>query len=228
MSDERAAALERWHERVSDELHARDGGRVDHLGLELEVPAGVFPPAPMSQLLGRALLDEVRATDRVLDVGTGCGVNAVLAARTAVDVTAVDLNPAAVEAARRNASSHDVADRVVVREGDLFDGLDGRFDLVVFDPPFRWFAPADLLDAAITDEGYRTLGRFVAELPDRLAAGGRALVFFGTSGDLDHLLHLVDAAALEVETVDAAEHHRDALDVIYFVLRLHPADRDDP
>jgi hypothetical protein len=38
----------------------------------------------------------------------------------------------------------------------VFEAVDGRFDLVIFDPPFRWFAPRDPLEAASTDENYRT------------------------------------------------------------------------
>jgi hypothetical protein len=59
MSAEYAATLRRWHEAASIELH-RDGAReVCYLGLELEIPEQVFPPMPMSDLLGRAVLDDV-------------------------------------------------------------------------------------------------------------------------------------------------------------------------
>jgi methylase of polypeptide subunit release factors len=67
----------RRHPPAGDEV-------VDYLGLEIAVPHGVFAPTPTSDLLGRAVLAEVRETDRVLDMGTGSGINAILAAsRTA-------------------------------------------------------------------------------------------------------------------------------------------------
>lgn len=67
------------------------------------MPPGVFPPTPMSDLLGHAVLEEVDAKDRVLDMGTGSGINAILAARSSPEVLGVDINPLTVAAARHNA-----------------------------------------------------------------------------------------------------------------------------
>ncbi|MGH3607044.1 MAG: methyltransferase, partial [Pseudonocardiaceae bacterium] len=46
----------------------------------------------------------------------------------------------ALAVARDNALRNGVADRIEVRRSDVFSNVDGRFDLIVFDPPFRWFA----------------------------------------------------------------------------------------
>jgi len=69
----------------------------------------------MSHLLGEAVLAEVRDGDRVLDMGTGSGVNAILAATKSTDVVAVDINPRAVEAAQADVERNGVTDRVDVR-----------------------------------------------------------------------------------------------------------------
>jgi release factor glutamine methyltransferase len=69
MSVEYAATLRRWHEAASVELHSQGEHAVSYLGLTLVIPAQVFPLTPMSDLLGRAVLGEVRDGDRVLDVG---------------------------------------------------------------------------------------------------------------------------------------------------------------
>jgi release factor glutamine methyltransferase len=136
------ARLRRWHENAYQEVKRAAGGRVTYLGREFDVPADVFPTAPMSQLLGRAVLDEVRETDRVLDMGTGSGVNAILAASRAARVVGVDINPHAVASAAANARRNGVADRTTFLVSDVFDAVDGAFDLIIFDPPFRWFARA--------------------------------------------------------------------------------------
>ena len=69
VSAEREEALREWHERAYQSLPAWQGSRVTYLGIDLVVPAAVFPPSPVSDLLGEALLAEVRPDDRVLDMG---------------------------------------------------------------------------------------------------------------------------------------------------------------
>jgi release factor glutamine methyltransferase len=220
MNAERVDRLRRWHEQTSADLHHRDSGDVEYLGLRLHVPATVFPPARMSELLGRAVLDETCVDDRVLDMGTGCGVNAILAARIAYDVVAVDVNPDAVESARLNCERHGVSDRVDCRVGDLFDPVDGRFDLVIFDPPFRWFAPQDQLEVAFADEDYRTLTSFFEQVGDRLRHHGRVLVFFGTTGDLAYLMELIAAGGMQAEQCSSSMLRRGGQDEEYVAFRL--------
>lgn len=221
MSADRVEWLRSWHDDASAALGALGDHEVDYLGIHLHVPAGVFPPAPMSQLLGRAVVAEVDDGDRVLDMGTGSGVNAILAARNGAQVVAVDVNPAAVIAAALNAESCGVGSRVDVRAADLFDGVDGIFDVVVFDPPFRWFAPTDMLERAITDDGYSTLARFFDEVSGYLAPNGRLLMFFGTTGDIDYFHELAAQHRFAVESIDSSVLAKGDSVETYWAFRLH-------
>jgi release factor glutamine methyltransferase len=168
VSAERVEQLRRWHEDVSSELHARPTADIEYLGLQLRVPQGVFAPTPTSDLLGNLVTDHATPGLRVLDMGCGAGANAVLAARTGATVLGVDVNPAAVEASRANAARNGVADRTEFAVSDLFDAVEGDFDLVVIDPPFRWFSPRTMLERAFTDENYATLTAFLRDVPGRL------------------------------------------------------------
>jgi release factor glutamine methyltransferase len=223
VSAERVEELRRWHEHTSLTLHELEPHDVAYLGLDLHVPRLVFPPTPVSDLLGRAVQREVHAGDRVLDLGSGAGANGILAAQLADEVVAVDINPHAVAATAANAARNGVGDRVTAVESDVFDGVDGSFDLVVIDPPFRWFAPTDVLERAITDEGYQTLQRFLTQVGGRLRPGGRVLLFFGTSGDVSHLDRLIAAAGLTATTIDERTTPVRGEDTTYFVRRLRPA-----
>lgn len=223
LSDADAERIRRWHERAYDGLRERETIEIDYFGVRLVVPPDVFAPTPMSDLFGRRVLAEVQATDRVLDMGTGSGSNGLLAATSSRDVVAVDINPAAVACARSNAEANGLAERVTCRESDVFDRVDGRFDLILFDPPFRWFRPRDLIEAAITDENYAALTRFMHEVPDRLNEGGRVLLSFGTSADVGYLLSLIDRSGLASEVLDDRALDKDGWTVNYYVYRLAKA-----
>jgi len=226
MPPEQADRLKEWHENAYRaalaEAGKADAQTFDYLGRTFVVPPQVHPITAVSHLLGQAVLAEVRPDDRVLDMGTGCGVNAILAASASTDVLGVDVNPDAVEAAAANARRNGVADRAAFRRSDVFSEVDGVFDLVIFDPPFRWFAPRSLLERASTDAGYTTLTWFFREVRGRLTQRGRLLVFFGTSGDLAYLHRLSDEAGFAREVLAQDSLVRDGWEVEYYTYRLTP------
>ena len=73
---------------------------------------------------------------RVLDLGTGCGIVALLAASHSEQVCAVDLNPRAVSFALFNSRLNGLGN-VTCLQGDRFEPVRGqRFDLILCNPPF--------------------------------------------------------------------------------------------
>jgi release factor glutamine methyltransferase len=155
------------------------------LDVSIVVPPGVRPITRVSDLLASAVLEEVTEHDRVLDFGTGSGVNAILAARTSPTVVAVDIVPSAVSAARSNAVRNRVADRILVLRSDGFRSVPGRFDLIIVDA---------------TEVDLRMLGDFFADLDDHLAAGGRVLLQVAMTDDLAEVLELIRTHELERAT----------------------------
>ena len=77
-------------------------------------------------------------TRRVLDLCTGNGSLAVLAAMVYPEVTvdAADISAPALELARINVARHQLGKRIAVVESDLFAALPGRYDLIVCNPPY--------------------------------------------------------------------------------------------
>ncbi len=117
-----------------------------------------------------------RPVRAALDLCSGSGVHAILAASTAERAVGVDLNPRAVNFARLNAMLNDAWNAVFL-EGDLFGPVGGeRFDLIVANPPF---VPAPVYELMYRDggpSGADVVRRIVAALPDYLATGGVAQV----------------------------------------------------
>jgi release factor glutamine methyltransferase len=221
MSAERARQLRRWHREADRELRRALPRRMYYLGLELLIPTDVFTPST-SGSFHRMVGAEVRREDRVLDVGTGSGISAILAARTSRDVMAVDINPEAVAAARANAGLNAVADRIRFEVSDLFDAVEGRYDLITFNPPYRWFKARDWLERSTTDENYQALTRFMTEVRDHLRPGGRILLNFGTTGDIDYLHRLIAESSFQTETVAIDQLSTPDMTATYYVFRLRP------
>lgn len=178
------------------------------------------PITPTSYLPAQAVLSETRQGDRVLDMGTGCGVNAILAATRGAQVVAVDVNPKAVTAARANADRNGVAKRIQVRHSDVFSAVDEAFDLIVFDLPFRRFKPRDLAETAITDEGYRAMTSFFRQARRHLTPGARMLIFFGTSGDMGYLKRLMAEEGFSWAEVAQLQGDRDGVPVDYATFKV--------
>ena len=94
---------------------------IDFHGRKIVILPNVFVPEPQGyNLLTKTVLKEVKETDKVLDMGTGTGIQAIFAASKSTDVTAVDVNPEAVECAKLNIELNNLSSRVKVRLSFLF------------------------------------------------------------------------------------------------------------
>jgi ribosomal protein L3 glutamine methyltransferase len=88
---------------------------------------------------GASLIDDPRTIERVLDLCTGSGCLAVLAAKRFPNavVDAVDISADALAVAARNIAEHGLEERVALHHGDLFGPITGaRYDLIVSNPPY--------------------------------------------------------------------------------------------
>ncbi|MER9839587.1 methyltransferase [Mesorhizobium sp. M0074] len=223
MTKNQVELIRSWHDESYQRQKACLPERIWFMGLDLTIGPEVFSPSTDNETgdsYHEAIEAEVKPGERVLDMGTGSGVSGILAARKGARVVAVDINPQAIECARQNADRNGVADKITFAVSDIFDEVDGDFDLVVFDPPFRWFKPRDLLEAASTDEDYRGLTRFITEVKYRLRPSGRVLLNFGTSADIDYLHGLIDNAGFQQETTQYGELTKSGFTCRYYIIRL--------
>ena len=150
-----------------------------YAGCVFRVPDDVQPPKAGSRFFARHL--NARAGDRVLEIGAGLGLAAVLAARAGAHVVATDVVEAAVEAVRANAALNGVV--VDARLGDCYAPVSGeRFDVVCSNPPQMPTPPGRERDDATAAadnggiDGWEMLDRIIAGAPAHLGPGGR-LVF---------------------------------------------------
>ncbi len=113
---------------------------------ELKVLEGVYSPREDSFLLEECV--KKYAHGKVLDLGTGSGIQGVAAALKGCEVTFSDINPKAIVCARANAIANGVVGRFVL--GDMFQNIMGKYDTIIFNPPY---VPTDKLEDIATDGG---------------------------------------------------------------------------
>jgi len=156
--------------------------------LEIDVSPDVYNPSDDSYLLLKVV--EVSPDGSFLEVGTGTGLVAVHAAKLGAKVTAVDINPHAVDCAKRNAARNNV--RLEVVHGDLFDKIPGSFDVIAFNPPYLPGEPTSTtwIEKAWSggDEGSEVAVRFLRDAWRHLNPGGRIYIILSSVGGLMSVL----------------------------------------
>jgi release factor glutamine methyltransferase len=187
----------------------------DVCGLRITVLPDVFNPVLMrtGELFATVLnSNAVGDHERVLDMGTGTGVCALVAARRARQVVAVDINPAAVECATLNVRAHHCEQKIEVRCGDLYAPVaHERFDLILFNPPFLVGAPQSDYDRAWRSTD--VVPRFAAGLQQHLTPGGAALVLLSTFGNSIRLLDHFVASGLACSTLATRRYDNETLTI---------------
>ena len=133
--------------------------------VQLETLPGLFSPERVDRGT-RAMLSVAafRPGLKVMDLGCGCGVVGILAAKVcgAENVVMADNDPRAVEVARRNAARNGVSG-VACMVSDGFDGVEAAgFDLILSNPPYQ--------------SDFHVAKRFIEKGFNRLKVGGRMLM----------------------------------------------------
>ena len=204
--------------RAAGEPLSRILGRREFWGLEFALSPETLDPRPDTETIVEAALAAFAARRdealRIVDFGVGSGalLAALLSEFPAAHGVGVDLSPGAAAQARANLESLGLEARAEIRVGDWAEGLDGRFDLIVANPPYvrsgdiaglarevRDHDPRLALDGGADGlDAYRALTPQIAR---RLAPAGRFLVEVG-AGQADAVKALATAAGL----ADLATH----------------------
>lgn len=166
----------------------------------------VYEPAEDSFLFAENLT--VHQGDFVLDMGTGCGILGILAAKKAAQVVAVDINPFAVRCAKENAKLNSVADKIFFVQGDLFAPLRAyeKFDLILFNAPYLPTEPCEgkvWIERAWTGgvDGRAVLDKFLRDFPKYLKGDGRVLLMQSTMTDVKKTFQALETRGFKAEVI---------------------------
>jgi len=168
----------------------------------------VYEPAEDTFLIADSLAQIVKEGDTLLEIGTGCGILAIIAAKKAKKVIATDVNPHAVKCARLNAKINGATPKIDIRLGDLFQPIQKteRFDIIVFNAPYL---PSPLSEQrtwigrawAGGPTGRKLIERFIIEAPHYLKRNGKILLVQSSLANIDMALEKFREASLKVQVI---------------------------
>jgi release factor glutamine methyltransferase len=181
--------------RLSGEPVSRILGRREFYGRDFIVTPATLDPRPDTETVVETVLSllPVMSSPRILDLGTGSGaiLVTILCEIGAATGTGTDRSAAALEVARDNAHRLGVGGRATFMVADWLAGIDGRFDLIVSNPPYirrgaiatleievRDHDPLEALDGG--PDGLEAYREIVAGAASVLAPGGALVLEIGS------------------------------------------------
>jgi ribosomal protein L3 glutamine methyltransferase len=172
------------------------GGMSFYVDERVIVPRSYLGELMFSGIFGgeeAPLIEDVTQVTSVLDLCTGSGCLAIIAAGIFPDaeVDAADLSADALAVARINVAEHGLAERISLSEGDLFEAVDGAtYDLIICNPPYvaaeevHAFPPEYGHEPVMAhiggEDGLDLVRRILEEAADHLNPGGALICEIGT------------------------------------------------
>lgn len=184
---------------------------VKFLGYRFKIKKGVFPlDSPFShssKTTARRL--SPKKTDEILDVGTGTGVQAIIAAkRGAKRVVAIDIDKKSLKCAKENVKIHRLENIVEVRKSSLFGSIkkNEKFDLIISQLPFADVDYRTRIGRFLFDKDYKLHDKFLREAKKHLKQKGRIMIPSGTIANEQKLLNLIKKYKYKTVKVDTEKN----------------------
>lgn len=158
----------------------------------------VYEPSEDSFLLADAALSEINKTEKVLEVGCGCGIiSAVIKANTQAKILGIDINPHAAKCTKDNG--------IEAIRGDLLSCINGKFDMIIFNPPYLPTGDEERtegwMNAALDGgkDGRRVIYRFLEDAGRCLVENGKILLLVSSHTGIEEVKSKLESLNYSVE-----------------------------
>jgi release factor glutamine methyltransferase len=122
---------------------------------------------------------------KVLEIGVGSGILMKVALTKTKNVQGVDIDSEAVKYCKKL--------KLNVNESDLFSNVNGKFDFIIFNPPYlpKEEGEQEYKDLIGGEKGYETVERFFKEVGDYLEKDGEVLIVFSSLTDKEKVDEII-------------------------------------
>jgi len=177
--------------------------RYSYKDISVWVEPGVFPP--FLTLSTKILLEFVEPMPlngkQFLELGCGCGIISILAAKKGAEVTAADINQTALDALARNSADNNV--KLAIINSDLFQNLNAqKFDCIVINPPYYPKAPQTAAEQAwFCGENFDYFEKLFAQLTSSLNDGNHTYMILSEDCEIETIQSIAAKNGIGFETV---------------------------
>ncbi len=163
--------------------------KYSYRGISVWVAPTVFPPfLTISTKLLLQFLETLDLKNKTfLELGCGCGIISILAAKDGAKVTAVDINETALDALRKNAIDNQVS--LEILESDLFGDIQNRtFDYIFINPPYYPKKPQTMAENAwFCGESFEYFESLFEQLPAFLTPQNETYMILSEDCELEKI-----------------------------------------
>jgi len=179
----------------------------------IKIAPDVYEPCEDSFLLAQAALSIIQNSQKILEVGCGSGIiSAVIKNNTQAKITGIDINPHAAKCTKENG--------VDAIRGDLLSCIRGKFDMIIFNPPYLPTnddeRTVDWINVALDggNDGRDIINRFLEEALHHLVENGRILILVSSFTGIEEVKSKMISLGYFVEEISKERYNFEELLVI--------------
>ena len=168
--------------------------------LVLEIPENLYFPREDSELMAGNIKAEKNSL--VLDMGTGSGLQALVALSQGAGVLASDINGEALEACKKNAELNKLEKNLSLRKSNLFEKIPEKFGLILFNPPYVPTGKIKFPDTDAGKRGRKIIDKFLQEMPKHLQKNGKCLMIQSSLNGIKETEKKLEKMKLKFKIID--------------------------
>ena len=155
--------------------------------LDFKIEKGVYHTAEDTELMAKVI--KINASETFLEIGCGCGAISIILSKRCERGDGVDINSLAIHNSELNAKAHNVQN-VQFSLSDVFENIVGKYDVIIFNPPYSCQEARDEIDKMFWDERNKSKIKFFKDVKKYLKPRGRIYFGWADFDDLDKSLPL--------------------------------------